>query len=190
MRRGTWAAAPLFRSPHRHPPGAAAAVGEALAPARAAGLRDARALPSPSPHPCRNRRSARALPSPPPPPGRNRRPPRTRPWACWGDRLRPCARAPCWRLRAWKKTNRPLLAVREDGGVYSPRAVRLPPTPCRVCFRPCVFNKFSHFWQKTARMSKKQIFNKLFTRASCSLASSCRAGAGDRVPGFPGHLIT
>ena len=49
-------------------------------------------------------------------------------------------------------TNRPLLAVREDGGVYSPslrsRAVRLPPTPCRVCFRPCVFNKFSHFWQK------------------------------------------
>jgi hypothetical protein len=41
-------------------------------------------------------------------------------------------------------TNRPLLAVREDGGVYSPslrsRAVRLPPTPCRVCFRPCVFN--------------------------------------------------
>jgi hypothetical protein len=26
--------------------------------------------------------------------------------------------------------------------------VRLPPTPCRVCFRPCVFNKFSHFWQK------------------------------------------
>ena len=49
-------------------------------------------------------------------------------------------------------TNRPLLAVREDGGVYSPslrsRAVRLPPTPCRVCFRPCVFNKFSHFCQK------------------------------------------
>ena len=46
-------------------------------------------------------------------------------------------------------TNRPLLAVREDGGVYSPslrsRAVRLPPTPCRVCFRPRVFNKFSHF---------------------------------------------
>ena len=36
--------------------------------------------------------------------------------------------------------------------VYSPslrsRAVRLPPTPCRVCFRPCVFNKISHFWQK------------------------------------------
>ena len=36
--------------------------------------------------------------------------------------------------------------------MYSPslrsRAVRLPPTPCRVCFRPCVFNKFSHFWQK------------------------------------------
>ena len=34
-------------------------------------------------------------------------------------------------------THRPLLAVREDGGVYSPslrsRAVRLPPTPCRVC---------------------------------------------------------
>jgi len=33
-------------------------------------------------------------------------------------------------------TNRPLLAVWEDGGVYSPslrsRAVRLPPTPCRV----------------------------------------------------------
>ena len=32
-------------------------------------------------------------------------------------------------------TNRPLLAVREDGGVYSPslrsRAVRLPPTPCQ-----------------------------------------------------------
>ena len=33
--------------------------------------------------------------------------------------------------------------------MYSPslrgvfRAVRLPPTPCRVCFRPCVFNKFS-----------------------------------------------
>ena len=25
--------------------------------------------------------------------------------------------------------------------------MRLPPTPCRVCFRPCVFNKFSHFWQ-------------------------------------------
>ena len=21
--------------------------------------------------------------------------------------------------------------------------MRLPPTPCRVCFRPCVFNKFS-----------------------------------------------
>ena len=51
-------------------------------------------------------------------------------------------------------TTRPLLTVREDGGVYSPslrsRAVRLPPTPCRVCFRPCVFNKFSHFWQKLA----------------------------------------
>jgi hypothetical protein len=28
--------------------------------------------------------------------------------------------------------------------------MRLPPTPaCRVCFRPCVFNKFSHFWQRT-----------------------------------------
>ena len=26
--------------------------------------------------------------------------------------------------------------------------MHLPPTPCRVCFRPCVFNKFSHFWQK------------------------------------------
>ena len=26
--------------------------------------------------------------------------------------------------------------------------MRLPPTPCRVCFRPRVFNKFSHFWQK------------------------------------------
>ena len=42
-------------------------------------------------------------------------------------------------------TTRPLLTVREDGGVYSPslrsRAVRLPPTPCRVCFRPCVFNR-------------------------------------------------
>jgi hypothetical protein len=49
-------------------------------------------------------------------------------------------------------TNRPLLAVREDGGVYSPslrsRAVRLPPIPCRVCFRPGVFNEFSHFWQE------------------------------------------
>ena len=37
--------------------------------------------------------------------------------------------------------------------------MRLPPTPCRVCFRPCVFNKFSHFWQKRssvcfARISK------------------------------------
>ena len=53
-------------------------------------------------------------------------------------------------------TNRPLLAVREDGGVYSPslrsRAVRLPPTPCRVCFRPRVFNKFSHFWQKSKEL--------------------------------------
>ena len=28
--------------------------------------------------------------------------------------------------------------------------MRLPPTPCRVCFRPCVFNKFSHFWQNDA----------------------------------------
>jgi len=53
-------------------------------------------------------------------------------------------------------TNRPLLAVREDGGEYSPsrriRAVRLPPTPPRVVFvffRPCVFNKFSHFWQNS-----------------------------------------
>ena len=26
--------------------------------------------------------------------------------------------------------------------------MRLPPTRCRVCFRPCVFNKFSQFWQK------------------------------------------
>ena len=56
-------------------------------------------------------------------------------------------------------TNRPLLAVREDGGVYSPslrsRAVRLPPTPCRVCFRPCVFNKFSHFWQKRTLCTDK-----------------------------------
>jgi hypothetical protein len=38
-------------------------------------------------------------------------------------------------------TNRPLLAVREDGGVYSPslrsRAVRLPATPCRVRCRVC-----------------------------------------------------
>ena len=24
--------------------------------------------------------------------------------------------------------------------------MRLPPTPCRVCFRTCVFNQFSHFW--------------------------------------------
>ena len=31
--------------------------------------------------------------------------------------------------------------------------MRLPPTPCRVCFRPCVFNKFSHFWQKTTARS-------------------------------------
>ena len=23
--------------------------------------------------------------------------------------------------------------------------MRLPPTPCLVCFRPCVFNKVSHF---------------------------------------------
>ena len=28
--------------------------------------------------------------------------------------------------------------------------MRLPPTPCRVCFRPYVFNKFSHFWQKNS----------------------------------------
>ena len=34
------------------------------------------------------------------------------------------------------------------------RAVRLPPTPCRVCFRPRVFNKFSHFWQKSKVVSK------------------------------------
>ena len=64
--------------------------------------------------------------------------------ANYGERTSGCGRPP---------TNRPLLAVREDGGVYSPslrsRAVRLPPTPCRVCFRPCVFNKFSDFWQKT-----------------------------------------
>ena len=31
--------------------------------------------------------------------------------------------------------------------------MRLPPTPCRVCFRPCVFNKFSHFWQKLSKKS-------------------------------------
>ena len=28
--------------------------------------------------------------------------------------------------------------------------MRLPPTPCRVCFRPYFFNKFSHFWQKNS----------------------------------------
>ena len=32
--------------------------------------------------------------------------------------------------------------------------MRLPPTPCRVCFRPCVFNKFSHFWQKSLLVGK------------------------------------
>ena len=26
--------------------------------------------------------------------------------------------------------------------------IRGHPPRCRVCFRPCVFNKFSHFWQK------------------------------------------
>ena len=31
--------------------------------------------------------------------------------------------------------------------------MRLPPTPCRVYFRPCVFNKFSHFWQKIGDIS-------------------------------------
>ena len=33
--------------------------------------------------------------------------------------------------------------------------MRLPPTPCRVCFRPCVFKiKFSHFWQKDRHFSR------------------------------------
>ena len=72
-------------------------------------------------------------------------------------------------------TNRPLLAVREDGGVYSPslrsRAVRLPPTPCRVCFRPCVFNKFSHFWQKN------------FLFAAYFELRNCRTARSDRTPG-------
>ena len=34
--------------------------------------------------------------------------------------------------------------------------MRLPPTPCRVCFRPCVFNKFSHFWQKETSKMREQ----------------------------------
>ena len=44
-----------------------------------------------------------------------------------------------------------MAAMRGKGvkaGDTTGRAVRLPPTPCRVCFRPCVFNKFSHFWPK------------------------------------------
>ena len=32
--------------------------------------------------------------------------------------------------------------------------MRLLPTQCRVCFRPCVFNKFSHFWQKMAHLGR------------------------------------
>ena len=31
--------------------------------------------------------------------------------------------------------------------------MRLPPTPCRVCFRPCVFNKFSHLSQKKCEVT-------------------------------------
>ena len=34
--------------------------------------------------------------------------------------------------------------------------MRLPPTPCRVYFRPCVFNKFSHFWKKKSLTSGKK----------------------------------
>ena len=41
--------------------------------------------------------------------------------------------------------------------------MRLPPTPCRVCLTPCVFNKFSHLWQK-----------KTFPRSSLAL---CLPGA-------------
>ena len=49
--------------------------------------------------------------------------------------------------------------------------MRLPPTPCRVCFRPCVFNTFSHFWQKLS--------NKVSRRSGArSCHGSCPGGGG------------
>ena len=56
-------------------------------------------------------------------------------------------------------TNRPLLAVWEDGGVYSPsfrsRAVRLPPTPCCVCFigRVSLINSLTSGTKKNQKYS-------------------------------------
>ena len=69
------------------------------------------------------------------------------------------------RLRA--PPNNPTAANGPGGRwVYSPslrsRAVRLPPTPCRVCFRPCVFNKFSHFWQKKKKCLRRIVSPKIY----------------------------
>jgi len=125
--------------------------------------------------PCRDActRRTRAPHAPPggeaPPLGHPPRPPHAQPakthalypsrFAC---RARPPAPAPAVHTRAFGPAHSRLGRAQSrpapphlppptfaNGGVYSPslrsRAVRLPPTPCRVCFRPCVFNKFSHF---------------------------------------------
>ena len=57
------------------------------------------------------------------------------------------------------------------------RAVRLPPTPCRVCFRPCVFNKFSHFWRKTYTYAISYMSSKKQQRRAVSGAAATRQRA-------------
>ena len=62
--------------------------------------------------------------------------------------------------------------------------MRLPPTPCRVCFRPRVFNKFSHFWQKKKRKKKKHKRLSLPSRQAAEhRRSTAKVGAsrGQRV---------
>ena len=69
--------------------------------------------------------------------------------------------------------------------------MRLSPTPCRVCFRPCVFNKFSHFWQKISRGSAPHPAAERKADSTCAslvLAGPARGRSHrtmDCVPGLP-----
>ena len=67
--------------------------------------------------------------------------------------------------------------------------MRLPPTPCRVCFRPCVFNKFSHFWQNYPCETNRRVVTQVFFPFRARIGKRKCHGEEQTTPSWRGQMI-
>ena len=93
--------------------------------------------------------------------------------------------------KAWGRTTVLMSARRASGGCLT-REKRSscrppPPTPCRLYFRFCVFNKFSHFWQKTTPPLHTPAYR---FRALRATHDPCSPPSIPPSPGTPPHTHT